>query len=381
MKKRTLFFKKFNRMLAAALMVPALTFFVACSDDDNDAAGDPNTIANMPGTLALAAEGSPVTANLAFVANSAWEASSEDTWFEFTPKSGQAGNVTITVTTTYNLGATKTGTLTIKHGTQTYTVKISQNGKPDLAIWEPEGLGQVEFAPDPYNATEEMPASFELVVKTNNDYKTLEEAPYQIMTFAIDEAYNPIQDQQIDWVEFKIADNSPVASEGKKIVVSVKPHEEFRAGEKPNQFFMDNRYAYITIVPKGTEVADMFDKGVIKEEYEGTSIQQNAYQLSHSGENLPLGVGMPFLTSVINVTSKNFKTFEVAFYAFDTDPDSRVPLDWFHATIDGNQITLDADSGHQGVQAKMYFNAYRGTELSLLELKHLKALTVQCMKQ
>lgn len=387
MKKRTLFFKKFNRMLAAALLVPALTFFVACSDDDNNDAGDPNTIANMPGTLELAAEGSPVTANLAFVANSAWEASSEDTWFEFTPKSGQAGNVTITVTTTYNLGATKTGTLTIKHGTKTYTVKLSQNGKPDLAIWEPEDLYDVSaFAPDPYNATEAIPASFEFTVKTNNDYKTLEEAPYQIMVFAADENYEPIKDQQIDWVEFKIAENSPVASEGKKIVLSVKPHEEFRESTtNQGQFFMDDRYAYITIVPKGTEVDDMFENGAIKEEYAGASIQQDAYKGDFNRQQATVlwmvmnGMIMPSGTTTVNPT--NIK-IEGANYANSYRVDMP-EVDWLTTEIDNSTVTITLHIEKLAPSQNtttLGLKVYRGEDLEPLVLKHIPIANITAMK-
>lgn len=414
MKKRTLFFKKFNRMLAAALMVPALTFFVACSDDENDATGDPNTIANMPGTLALAAEGSPVTANLSFVANSAWEASSEDTWFEFTPKSGQAGNVTITVTTTYNLGATKTGTLTIKHGTQTYTVKISQNGKPDLAIWEPEDLYDVSaFAPDPYNVTEEMPASFEFTVKTNNDYKTLEEAPYQIMVFAVDQDYEPIKDQQIDWVEFKIAENSPVASEGKKIVLSVKPHEEFTTIEKDNGVVtqMNDRYAYITIVPKGTEVDAIFNAdGTIKEEYTGASIEQKAYTGKigkQPGPSLMLnwavtstgtlsmmssmmGTTNPTTVEIANANFTKYELYSEIETSATQEKQTYEVGKWLDIKIEDGKIVLTADLNaiftklpepqseilNASLKGEIYLKIYRGEDLEPLLAKHILPITV-----
>lgn len=425
MKKRTLFFKKLNRMLAAAFMVPALTFFVACSDDDNNDAGDPNTIANMPGTLELAAEGSPVTANLAFVANSAWEASSEDTWFEYTPKSGQAGNVTITVTTTFNLGATKTGTLTIKHGTKTYDVKISQNGKPDLAIWEPEDLYDVDaFAPDPYNATEEMPASFEFTVKTNNDYKSLEEAPYQIMVFAAnkDNNYEPIKDQQIDWVEFKIAENSPVASEGKKIVLSVKPHEEFTTIEQNGGILtqMNDRYAYITIVPKGTEVDAIFNEdGTIKEEYTGASIEQKAYTgkfgnmpaivldwaVLESGELSQISSMMGTTNPTkIQVTTGNFTKFEIYSEISTSATQREEPTEegqiteeityevgkWLDIQVEDGQVVFTADLNlintklptpslkvkSATLEGQVYLKIYRGEDLEPLLAKHILPIKV-----
>lgn len=387
MKKGTTLFRKFSRMFAAFLIVPALSFVaVSCSDDDDNTT-DPNELKDMPGSVTLAAGEAENTATLKFTANLAWEAAyanEESKWFSFSPASGTAGNATITLSAPYNDGAAKTGKLTIKHGTKTYDVTINQSaGQPDLAQWNPEDLLTYEFlAPDAYNATDEMPIEFTFTVTTKQDYTTLDEAPFKILAFYTDQTQGyAATDSIVDWVEFKIADNSPAAQEGKKIVLTAKPHEEFTPYEGDRGailYHMNPRNAFITIVPKDTEVKDMFTNGVLKEEYTGKAIEQQTYSLSHSGEMAQLGVGMPqFLTSEFDVTDRNFKEFGIVMY----DLAKTEKINWIQATIEGQHVTLSGSSGHMGQSGLLVFTAYRGTELQPLELIHLKPMTVSCMVQ
>lgn len=391
MKKRTTLVRRISRAFAFCLLVPALTFsVVSCSDDDDDEGTktDPNEITDLAKSVSLTADQAINTTTLKFTANKLWEAAYENDstkWFTFSPKSGNAGDATLTIEAPYNDGAAKTGKIVIKHGTNTYEVVVNQAvGKPDEAKWTPENLYDVEkFAPDAYNATEDMPAEFTFTVKTQQDYTTLEEAPFKIYAFYTDEAHDyEATDSIINWVEFKIADNSPVASEGKKITLTVKPHEEFSPYYKedgtlvPSLHSMLDRYAFITIVPKETTVEDMFSNGTLKEEYKGASIQQAAYTLTHSAEMAMLGVGMPAVyTSEFDVTEKNFKEFGVIIYNMGTTE----VCEWLQATHEGNHITLSGTPGHMGTTGTLVFTAYRGEELPPLELIHLKPMSVYYM--
>lgn len=407
MKKRISILKKVSRVFATFLMVPAIAFFaVSCSDDDDDNGSgggnggkDINEIIDLPtDPVSLTADNTTNTTTFTFTAQTTWEAAYADEaseWFTFSPDKGAAGDMTITVSAPYNEGAAKEGKIVIKHGTKRYEVTVKQvAGQPDLAQWNPQDLGAVDFAPDAYNSTEEMPVELTFTVTNKQDYATLEDAPFEIFTFYTDEDLHYVPtDSIVNWVEFRIAEDSPAAKEGKKITLTVKPHEEFTITNHETQnnhiqklYSMADRFAYITIAPKGTKVEDIFSDGAIKDDYKGMAIRQVRYNLSHDGEEKMLGVGMPMVTDNFIVTDKNFKTFDLVFYELDKTTGHELPVQpeepvsWFRANIDGNNVILDVDSGHMGAQCQMYFRAYRGEELPPLELRHLKGTNVSSMK-
>lgn len=285
MKKRTTFLSKMSRVFAALLLLPAFGFLaVSCSDDEEKK--DPNIIENLPGTVTITAGEASNTATLSFEALSDWSLSyvNEDSeWFTFTPENGAPGKATITFTAPYNDGAAKVGKLTLKHGTSTYTIVVNQAaGKPDMPTWDKEALKVMTFAPDAYNTTTEMPISYTISVKTIQDYSTLEEAPFDILVFSADEMGTPI-DSLVDWAKIKIADNSPLANDGKKLEMTLDTIAIDGLILTKN----NPRYAFICMVPKGTDKTTMFDKdGEMKDEYKamGTSIEQKNYSVSFTGE-------------------------------------------------------------------------------------------------
>lgn len=339
---------KISRAMATLLLVPALTFsFVSCSDDDEGP--DPNVITNLPGTATLTATEASNTATIKFTALSAWEAgyaNEASNWFTFTPASGAAGDITITIAAPYNDGAAKTGTLTLKHGTNTYNVVITQGaGKPEIPEWDADNkevLLQSSFAPDPYNATEEMPSTFTLKVKTIQDYTTIEEAPFEIMTFAADREGTP-KDSLITWVKVTVAENSPASKDGKLLEMAIDTIDVDVNNSKNNT---DNRYAYVCIVPKGTDKADMFANGAMKEEYlkMGTSIEQENYKLTYDGTiNIiatdmgPNSPNQPATSASVTISS-NCK-FKASVFN-DSHPELE---NWWALNISGNDLTISYD--------------------------------------
>ena len=379
--------KTFSRIFTAFLMIPAIGFVtMSCSDDDDEQ--DPNLIGNLPASVTLTANETENISNLKFTANLAWEAAytnEESQWFSFTPKSGTAGEANIQISAPYNESAAKTGKLTIKHGTNSYEITINQSaGQPDLAQWNPQDLGACEFfAQDPFNATTDKPIELTFKVTTKQDYETLDEAPFDIYAFFTDadHAYKATN-TQVDWVEFKIAENSPAANEGKKITLTVKPHDEFGTTTTPGGTTvstMNNRYAFITIAPKGTQVQDMFVDGELKEEYEGYAIGQLAYSIAYSGNSM-LTIGMPMMgDDNFDITSMNFKNVDFQFYAA-TDATHETPLNWLTYTNNDNHVVVDCTSGNIGQSVAMITMVNRGENLPPLELKHIKAITVVIMK-
>ena len=336
---------KISRTMATLLLVPALTFsFVSCSDDDEGP--DPNVITNLPGTATLTATEASNTTTIKFTALSAWEAgyaNEASNWFTFTPASGAAGDITITIAAPYNDGAAKTGTLTLKHGTNTYNVVITQGaGKPEIPEWDAdnkEALLQSSFAPDPYNATEEMPSTFTLKVKTIQDYTTIEEAPFEIMTFAADREGTP-KDSLITWVKVTVAENSPAPKDGKLLEMAIDTIDVDVNNSKNNT---DNRYAYVCIVPKGTDRADMFANGAMKDEYlkMGTSIEQQNYVLRYEPmvqmQILDFGTTDPETSAKVTISS-NCK------YKISVMADTRPELEnWWSFENTDNILTISYD--------------------------------------
>lgn len=344
MKRKVTFLTTIGRAFAAFVMVPALAMSIgACSDDDNNL--DPNEIKDLPGTVNLKDSDAENTATLTFHASSSWTAAYADDdskWFTFSPESGNAGDVTITITALYNEGAANTGKLTINHGTNTYTVTINQKaGKPDVAAWDKDGLLQTMFAPDPYNATDTTPAKYVINVTTMQDYATLDNAPFEIMTFYADNTGTPT-DSLISWVKVKIADGSPAAKDGKQLEVAV---DTFAVNINKLYETTQNRYAYLCIVPRGTDKADMFNGEEMKAEYlaMGTSMEQERYKISYTGTSnfsiLDENIGViPKSTNIITVTS-NCK------FICETMMDTQSSLNWWTRTIDptNKTITFTAD--------------------------------------
>lgn len=383
---------KISRTMATLLLVPALTFsFVSCSDDDEGP--DPNVITNLPGTATLTATEASNTTTIKFTALSAWEAgyaNEASNWFTFTPASGAAGDITITIAAPYNDGAAKTGTLTLKHGTNTYNVVITQGaGKPEIPEWDAdnkEALLQSSFAPDPYNATEEMPSTFTLKVKTIQDYTTIEEAPFEIMTFAADREGTP-KDSLITWVKVTVAENSPAPKDGKLLEMAIDTIDVNVTDSRKNT---DNRYAYVCIVPKGTDKADMFANGAMKDEYleMGTSIEQQNYKLSYEGSiNLmptDMGPDSPLqpTTSASVTISGNCK------YKVSVMNDSHPSLEnWWSINSSDDILTISCDLSKlrtlsTGTQAT--FNAAlhidRGENLKSIMLKNQPPFAIMYMK-
>lgn len=352
MKKRTTFLTTINRALVALIMIPALAICIgACSDDDDTTPTDLNEIKDLPGSVNVTDNQAENTAALTFKAASSWTAAYADEdskWFTFAPESGNAGDVTITITAPYNDSAANTGKLTIKHGTATYTVTINQKaGKPDVAAWEKDGLLQTLFAPDPYNATADRPATYAINVTTTQDYATLDKAPFEIMTFYADDRGTPT-DSLIYWVKVNIADGSPAAKDGKKLEVVV---DTIAVDLNPSKLVnsMQKRFTYFCIVPRGTNKADMFNGKEMKDEYKamGTSIEQDGYRISY-----PMGTGMimtvppdngsnPSTSGTIQVTA-NCK------YGLAPGmgvPDSHPNLEWWSYSVntEGTELTITID--------------------------------------
>lgn len=381
---------KISRTMATLLLVPALTFsFVSCSDDDEGP--DPNVITNLPGTATLTATEASNTATIKFTALSAWEAgyaNEASNWFTFTPASGAAGDITITITAPYNDGAAKTGTLTLKHGTNTYNVVITQGaGKPEIPEWDAdnkEALLQSSFAPDPYNATEEMPSTFTLKVKTIQDYTTIEEAPFEIMTFAADREGTP-KDSLITWVNVTVAENSPAPKDGKLLEMAIDTIDVNVTDSRKNT---DNRYAYVCIVPKGTDRADMFANGAMKDEYleMGTSIEQQNYILRYDPNVLQLnvtdyGIQDPTTSGSVTISSNcKYKIFVMS--------DNQSALgNWWNVNISDNMLTLSYDlikvrtlsmAGQASATLQLLID--RGEDLKPIPFKNQAPFMVNYMK-
>lgn len=381
---------KISRTMATLLLVPALTFsLVSCSDDDEGP--DPNVITNLPGTATLTATEASNTATIKFTALSAWEAgyaNEASNWFTFTPASGAAGDITITIAAPYNDGAAKTGTLTLKHGTNTYNVVITQSaGKPEIPEWNADNkkaLLQSSFAPDPYNATEEMPSTFTLKVKTIQDYTTIEEAPFEIMTFAADREGTP-KDSLITWVNVTVAENSPAPKDGKLLEMAIDTIDVNVTDSRKNT---DNRYAYVCIVPKGTDKADMFANGAMKDEYleMGTSIEQQNYILRYDPNVLQLnvtdyGIQDPTTSGSVTISSNcKYKIFVMS--------DNQSALDnWWNVNISDNMLTLSYDlikvrtlsmAGQASATLQLLID--RGEDLKPIPFKNQAPFMVNYMK-
>lgn len=381
---------KIIRTMATLLLVPALTFsFVSCSDDDEGP--DPNVITNLPGTATLTATEASNTTTIKFTALSAWEAgyANEDSnWFTFTPASGAAGDITITIAAPYNDGAAKTGTLTLKHGTNTYNVAITQDaGKPEIPEWDADNkkaLLHSSFAPDPYNATEEMPSTFTLKVKTIQDYTTIEEAPFEIMTFAADREGTP-KDSLITWVKVTVAENSPAPKDGKLLEMAIDTIDVNVTDSRKNT---DNRYAYVCIVPKGTDRADMFANGAMKDEYleMGTSIEQQNYILRYAPNVLQLnvtdyGIQDPTTSGSVTISSNcKYKIFVMS--------DNQSALgNWWNVNISDNMLTLSYDlikvrtlsmAGQASATLQLLID--RGEDLKPIPFKNQAPFMVNYMK-
>lgn len=381
---------KIIRTMATLLLVPALTFsFVSCSDDDEGP--DPNVITNLPGTATLTATEASNTTTIKFTALSAWEAgyaNEESNWFTFTPASGAAGDITITIAAPYNDGAAKTGTLTLKHGTNTYNVAITQDaGKPEIPEWDADNkkaLLHSSFAPDPYNAAEEMPSTFTLKVKTIQDYTTIEEAPFEIMTFAADREGTP-KDSLITWVKVTVAENSPAPKDGKLLEMAIDTIDVNVTDSRKNT---DNRYAYVCIVPKGTDRADMFANGAMKDEYleMGTSIEQQNYILRYAPNVLQLnvtdyGIQDPTTSGSVTISSNcKYKIFVMS--------DNQSALgNWWNVNISDNMLTLSYDlikvrtlsmAGQASATLQLLID--RGEDLKPIPFKNQAPFMVNYMK-
>ena len=343
MKKKNFILRKFSQVFTTCLMIPALSFMAAsCSDDDDKP--DPNEISDLTGTVTLAANEAENTTTLTFTARSAWEASpsnEESKWFSFTPASGAAGNATITISAPYNDAAAKTGKLTIKHGTKNYEVTVNQSaGTPDVAIWDAEnktGLLQTSFAQDSYNATEEMPISYTIKLTSKKDYSTLEEAPFKILAFEADNQGTPTS-TEINWIHAKIAENSPASKDGKlvEIILDSIPVNvaNFKGG--------DDRYAYICVVPKDTEITAMFNNGAMKDEYlnMGTSIEQKNYILNYDNilqiMAMDMGTSDPQTSGTSTITA-NCK------YKVEPSSDTQSALEWWTLKVENNVVTISYD--------------------------------------
>lgn len=392
MKTTTTFFKRVARKFTTLFMVPAIALFtLSCSDDDDEKV-DPNVINNLPGTVSLTADQVANTATLQFSAGTDWTASyanTESEWFTFTPENGKAGEITITLSAPYNDGAAKSGKLTIKHGTNTYSVTINQvAGKPDVATWDAtnkEGFLQTVFAPDPYNATEENPVSYTLKINSKKDYTTLDEAPFDMLAFYANSEGEPT-DSLVHWINISIAENSPVASEGKLLQVTIDTIDVNITDSRKNT---ENRYAYVCFVPKGTDKASMFSNGVMKDEFKamGTSTEQTNYKISHD-LSLPMlsytdmAGQEPEYTSLTATISGNCK-FKVAKFS-----DDQSDLNWCYCNIDGQKITYgyDLEKVRNGLtmggqaSAMYMLQIDRGENLKPIQCKHTTPFSIMYMK-
>lgn len=347
MKRKVTFLTTIGRAFAAFVMVPALAICIgACSDDDNNL--DPNEIKDLPGTVNVADSEAENTATLTFQAASSWTAAYADDdskWFTFAPESGNAGAVTITITAPYNEGVANTGKLTIKHGTTTYTVTINQKaGKPDVAVWEKKGLLETLFAPDPYNATAENPAKYVINVTTMQDYETLDEAPFEVMAFYADAQGTPT-DSLINWVKASVVEGSPAAKDGKQLEVAV---DTFVVNIKNSVTLTENRYAYFSIVPRGTKKADMFNGKEMKAEFlaMGTSIEQERYKISYIGNGMvtttpPDDGSTPSTFTTFPVTANCKYILGSGMGIADDHPDMK----WWNYTTNaaGTELTITID--------------------------------------
>ena len=405
MKKRTAFFLKFSRAIAALFLIPAFCFTAAsCSDDDDDDPADPNLVNDMPASVTLAATEASNTATIEFTAALAWKAAyatEADEWFTFTPEAGTtAGKVSITVSAPQNPDAAKSGKIIITHGTKSYTVTVNQNaGGDDPAQWNKTDLQGTVFAPDSYNTSESAVAEKTFTVTNTFDYATLEEAPFEIFTFYVNPETNQVQDSIIEWVNFKIAENSPVAKEGKKIVVSVKPHEEILIEEKPNNnpdlpniisYEMLDRIACIVLAPKGTATQDVFANGEIKEEYTSALIRQDAYKADVNVAAASINWMLPTFMMTPNpasvtITNLNFKVAGLDVTYLDEDFKDWVSTE---GTPEGNNYTVKCTCdvtkftavNPVAKKAEIRLKINRGEELTPFIPLHIAAITAQASK-
>lgn len=355
MKKRISIMKKVSRVFATFLMVPAIAFFaVSCSDDDDDNGSgggnggkDINEIIDLStDPVSLTADNTTNTKTFTFTAQTAWEAAYADEaseWFTFSPDKGAAGDMTITVSAPYNEGAAKEGKIVIKHGTKKYEVTIKQvTGQPDLAQWNKNDILLLEFAPDPYNATENMPSTTTFKITTKQDYTAPEEAPFKIIAFEADENFKPTT-TLAEWVKFNIAEEPSVANEGKVWEATV----DTIAINWEAPLTGDDRIAYICIVPQETEVEDMFTNGIMKEEYlaMGTSLLQKYYSVNMDiapEEAMIMNMDMSMMGGI-----PELKPWEAEYTAnckikaiYTPQASNQGPTDWLEITFQDGKATL-----------------------------------------
>ena len=80
-------------------------------------------------TTAVSLDSDGTAQSLKFVAKEAWEVSSADSWITMDPMSGEAGDITVTVTAEPNTGALREGEILVKGGnvTEGLAVKVTQS--------------------------------------------------------------------------------------------------------------------------------------------------------------------------------------------------------------------------------------------------------------
>lgn len=117
-----------KRLLALSAIVAISTAFSACKDNDdsyNKPALEIGTELNN-NSLALDANGTAQT--ITFTANRKWTASSNASWLDVSPASGEAGTYTITLKALANAGLERTGVVGIKFGSSSQSFNVLQAG-------------------------------------------------------------------------------------------------------------------------------------------------------------------------------------------------------------------------------------------------------------
>lgn len=117
-----------KRLLALSAIVFISTAFSACKDNDDSYSRPALELSTQlnDNNVALDNAGTPQT--ITFTANRKWTASTNASWLDVSPTSGEAGTYTITLKALANAGLDRTGVVDIKFGSASKSFNITQAG-------------------------------------------------------------------------------------------------------------------------------------------------------------------------------------------------------------------------------------------------------------
>lgn len=117
-----------KRLLALSAIVAISTAFSACKDNDDSYNKPALEIGTELSNNSLALDANGTAQTITFTANRKWTASSNASWLDVSPASGEAGTYTITLKALANAGLERTGVVGIKFGSSSQSFNVLQAG-------------------------------------------------------------------------------------------------------------------------------------------------------------------------------------------------------------------------------------------------------------